>query len=82
MVKPSFHQKKSPKKKREDPTKHKKTQKEKYELKLKFKKDYCTCGNVAFNNAHCDQHPTLTSFFRKFQQTKKVDTVPDTYESI
>jgi len=81
MVKPSFHQKKSLKKK-QDPSKHKKTQKEKYELKLKYKKDFCTCGNVAYNNAHCSQHPTLTTFFKNFQRTKKVETVPSEYESI
>jgi hypothetical protein len=77
MVKPTFHQEK---KKKEGS--HKKTHKERYELKLKYKKDYCTCGHITKNNGRCDQHPTLHEFFRKFQRTKKVDSVPSHYESV
>lgn len=70
------------KKKAAEAKKPPKTQKEKFELKLKFKKDYCTCGNVSYNNSRCAQHPTLHEFFSKFQKTKKVDKVPEHYESI
>lgn len=85
MVKPTFHKKpketkaKKPKAKE---TTHKKTAKDKYELKLKYKKDYCTCGHIAHNNGRCEMHPTLHEFFRKFQETKKVDSVPETYDSV
>lgn len=77
MVKPTFQ-----KEKKKKEVTHKKTQKERYELKLKYKKDFCTCGNVALNNSHCSQHPTLTTFFKNFQKTKKVEKVPSEYESI
>jgi hypothetical protein len=71
-----------PKPKTEKSTTHKKTQREKYELKLKYKKDFCTCGNVTHNNHRCAQHPTLHEFFKKFQTTKSVEKVPPHYESV